>query len=172
MNFLKDTKAWNKHDKLLSWSNIIRVFPVKLKSKLLILSSPKFTHMKKVSVRPFISNFRSISELSQPWVRNWQHCGSEKKAFVMNPTPPTVFEVGTQFFFYGPIIKLQRASSVRIFDFHPGFLLIIFKIFPNFLTVDFRIKYWFFVVLRNFWVANSKIRLQEDLSNSVVSAPS
>ena len=40
--------------------------PVKLKSKLLIGSSPNCIHMKIVSMRPPIPNFKSISRFWQP----------------------------------------------------------------------------------------------------------
>ena len=47
--------------------NDLRVHPpIKLKSKLLIRSSPNFTHIKMVSMRPPILNFRSISQFWQP----------------------------------------------------------------------------------------------------------
>ena len=40
--------------------------PVKLKSRLLIGSSPNFTDIKIVSMRPPILNFKSISQFWQP----------------------------------------------------------------------------------------------------------
>ena len=153
-------------------SNIqLRVHPpqIKLKSKLLIRSSPNFTHIKIVSMRPPILNFRSISQFWQPWARNWQHCGSEKYAFVKNPTPPTVFAAHSSKFAQTLTTKLQRASRSRIFDFNPRSPLKKFKNFQKFLKVDFSMKFWLWAVLKKFWEANSKIRLLEALCNLVVS---
>ena len=65
--------------------------PMKLKSKLLIESSLNFGQMRIESMQPTILNFKSISQFWQRWSRNRQHCGSEKYAFIKNPTPPTVF---------------------------------------------------------------------------------
>ena len=128
---------------------VLRVHPpIKLKSKLLIRSSPNFTHIKIVSMRPSILNFKLISQLWQLWARNWQHCGSEKYFSIKNPTPPTVFAEHSSKFAQALTTKLQRAFRSWIFDFHPRPPLKKFKIFQNFLKVDFSIKFWLWVVLK------------------------
>ena len=58
---------------------------------------------------------------------------------IKNPTPPTVFAAHTSNFAQTLRTKLQRASRSRIFDFHPRSPLKKFKIFRNFLKVDFSI---------------------------------
>ena len=119
-NVLRMFKVWK----------LLRVHPHKLKSKPFIEMSPNFTHFNKmVSMRPSILNFRSISQFLQPWVRNWQHCGSEKYAFVKNPTPLTVFAAHSSKFAQTLTTRLQRASRSRIFDFNPRSPL---KKFKNF----------------------------------------
>ena len=111
--------------------------PKKLKSKLLIGSSPNFTYIKILSMRPPILNFKSIYQFWQPWARNGQHCGSEKKAFIKIPTPPTFLAAHYSKFAQTLTSKLQRASRSWIFDFYPPSLLKNLKIFNIFEGIFF-----------------------------------
>ena len=87
-----------------------------------------------------ILNFKSISQFWQPWARNWQHCGSEKYAFVKNPTPPTVFASHSSHFAQTITTKYKRVSRSRIFHFHSGSPLKKFKMGGRIDTILMSVK--------------------------------
>ena len=108
--------------------------------------------MKIMLMRAFIENCKSISQLSQPGARNWQHCDSEKQTYVTVKTLLLLqfLRQRLDFFPIDQLLNYKGASRSEIFDFlRPGPPLKKFNFFPNLVSVGFSIKFQILEIKKN-----------------------